>query len=58
MFFECAAQDKNFENRIDDLIEVSRRYKFQLPVNYYAFRYLDDEGNLITERERKLGKYE
>lgn len=37
-FFDIAAQDENFENRIDDLIEVSRRYKFQLPVNYYAFR--------------------
>lgn len=57
-FFESAAQNENFENRIDDLIEVSRKYGFELPLSYYAFRYLDAEGNLITERERKLGKYE
>lgn len=51
-FFECAAQNENFENRIDDLIKVSRKYKFELPLSYYAFRYLDDEGHLITEREK------
>jgi hypothetical protein len=51
-FFESAARNENFENRIDDLIEVSRKYKFELPLSYYAFRYLDDEGNLITEREK------
>lgn len=27
MFFDLAAQDENFENRIDDLIEVSERVK-------------------------------
>lgn len=51
--FDCAALDEKFENRIDDLIEISRKYKFELPVSYYALRYLDGEGNLITERERR-----
>jgi hypothetical protein len=51
-FFERAAQAENFEMRIDNLIEISRKYKFELPLSYYAFRYLDDEGNLITEREK------
>jgi hypothetical protein len=50
--FDCAAQTKDFENRIDDLIEISRKYKFELPISYYALRYLDGEGNLITEREK------
>ncbi len=53
-FFDCAAQTEDFENRIDKLIEISRKYKFELPLNYYAFRYLDDKGNLITEREKML----
>lgn len=52
--FDCAAQTEDFENRIDYLIEISRKYKFKLPLNYYALRYLDAEGNLITEREKML----
>jgi hypothetical protein len=51
-FFECAEQDENFENLIDDFIYISRKYKFELPLSYYAFRYLDDEGNLITKHEK------
>ena len=55
-FFECAALTEDFESRIDRLIEISRRYNFKLPVRYYAFRYLDGAGNLMTELERTSRK--
>ncbi len=51
-FFDCAVHNENFEYQIDRMIEISRKYKFELPLSYYAFRYLDDEGNLITEGEK------
>ena len=53
-FFECAAQSENFESRVDDLIKISRKYKFELPLSYYAFRYLDAEGNLMTAHEKMM----
>ncbi len=58
IFFDRAAQGEDFENRIDDLILISRKYKVKLPLSYYAFRYLDSKGNLITECEKRSGKYE
>lgn len=37
-FFECAGQTIKFQSRIDDLIRIARKYDFDLPVGYYAFR--------------------
>ena len=51
-FFECAVQSANFEKCIDNFIELSRKYNFELPLNYYPYRYLDEAGNLMTEAEK------
>ncbi len=56
-FFECAAQCEDFEKRIDRFIELSRKFNFELPLSYYPHRYLDEEGNLMTEMEKMRFDY-
>lgn len=53
-YLNMLESDDRSEYDIDELIKLARDTKFELPIEFYAHRYLDAEGNLMTKDEKDM----
>lgn len=53
-YLNMLESDDRSEYDIDELIKLARDTNFELPIEFYAHRYLDAEGNLMTKHEKDM----